>query len=200
MPRGRGRANWKLTTLLRTRQFYNTAELVKLYKTHVLPTLEFSTPAVYHASNTVLDHLDKVQRRFLREVNLTAADALLRFNLAPLQTRRDIALLGLVHRTVLGKGPAHFRRWFFPAGRSHAHDTRQQRHSHSKQLYDHLTGDHTELLRRSPLGLARVYNSLAQNTVDSETVSSFQRKLQEQVKAELCNGSDRWEHCLNPRT
>eukprot|EP00969_Alexandrium_andersonii_P029728 1298020-Alexandrium_andersonii.AAC.1 len=31
--------------------------------------------------------------------------ALFRFRLAPLATRRDIALLGLVHRTVLGQGP-----------------------------------------------------------------------------------------------
>ena len=29
---------------------------------------------------------------------------------------RDMALLGLVHRTVLERGPAHFKKWFFAAG------------------------------------------------------------------------------------
>ena len=75
--------------------------------------LEFPTPAVYHACNTHPGKLDKVQSRFLSEVGLTAEDAFLKFNLAPLQTRRDIAGLGIVHRTVLGLGPPQFRKWFF---------------------------------------------------------------------------------------
>ena len=75
------RAGWKLKTLLKTKRYYNTRELVGLYKCHVLPVLEFSTPAVYHAATTTLDLLDRVQRRFLREVGLTEEDALLSFNL-----------------------------------------------------------------------------------------------------------------------
>ena len=34
------------------------------------------------------------------------------FNLAPLETRRDVAILGLIHRTVLGCGPRHFASMF----------------------------------------------------------------------------------------
>ena len=79
------RADWKLTTLLRLRRFYDTASLVQLYKSHVLPILEFPTPAIYHATHTALSHLDRVQKRFLREVGFTAEDALLSFRLAPLQ-------------------------------------------------------------------------------------------------------------------
>ena len=99
------RADWKLTTLLRLRRFYDVASLVQLYKAHVLPILEFPTPAIYHATNTVLSHLDRIQKRFLREIGFSASDALLFFKLAPLQTRRDIASLGLIHRAILGKGP-----------------------------------------------------------------------------------------------
>ena len=36
-------------------------------------------------------------------------DALFVFHLAPLSVRRDIAMLGVVHRTVLGWGPVQFR-------------------------------------------------------------------------------------------
>ena len=57
----------------------------------MLPVLEFPTAAVYHATKTTLDNLDKVRRRFLREVGLTEEEALLYYNLAPLNTRRDIA-------------------------------------------------------------------------------------------------------------
>ena len=94
------RASWKLRTLLKTRRFFNTKDLVAQYKTQVLPTLEFSTPVVCHCTVTALEDLDRVQRRFLREVGLSPEEALLEYNLAPLQTRRDIAMLGLIHRTV----------------------------------------------------------------------------------------------------
>ena len=194
------RASWKLTTLLRARSFYDLPALVQLYKAHVLPTLEFPTPAVYHASTTTLERLDRVQKRFCKEVGLDPGDALWYFNLAPLQTRRDVALLGLVHRTVLGLSPPQFSHWFFAApDAGHSYRTRLQAARHTRQLYDYLQGDHTELLRRSLLGLPRVYNSLPQETVDQRTVSGFQRKLQEQVKGKLQRGEENWENCLNLR-
>ena len=86
-------------------QFHDQPALVKQYKGQVLPTLEFGTPAVYHCTDSVLEQVDRVQRRFLRETGLTEEEALLKYHLAPLQTRRDIAMLGLIHRTVLGLGP-----------------------------------------------------------------------------------------------
>jgi hypothetical protein len=42
-------AGWKMRTLLRTRRFYCDADLVTLYKSHLLSYLEYRTPAVYHA-------------------------------------------------------------------------------------------------------------------------------------------------------
>ena len=56
----------------------------------------------------LLQRLDRIQDRFLEELGLSAAEALLKHNLAPLSTRRDIAMLGLIHRTVLGCGPNTF--------------------------------------------------------------------------------------------
>ena len=43
-------AGWKLKTMQRTRWYYNDADLVLLYKAHVLSYLEFCTPAIYHAT------------------------------------------------------------------------------------------------------------------------------------------------------
>ena len=104
------RCFWKLRTLLRSRRFFSEAQLVKQYKAHVLPFVEHSTPAVYHAAETLLSVLDRLQVTFLRRIGLTEEEALLRYNLAPLSTRRDIAMLGVLHRTVLGEGPSQFRK------------------------------------------------------------------------------------------
>ena len=66
------RAFNKLRTLLKLRKYYTTAQLLGMYKSNVLPTLEFPTPAVYHATTTVLDNLDKMQRHLVQELKLTA--------------------------------------------------------------------------------------------------------------------------------
>ena len=94
-----------MSWLLRTRRFYTDADLVVLYKAHLLSYLEYRTPAIYHATRVVLGRLDAVQSRFLHDVGVNEVDALVHFRLAPLSARRDMAMLGLIHRTVLGKGP-----------------------------------------------------------------------------------------------
>lgn len=122
------------------------------------------------------------------------------FRLAPLQTRRDIAALGLIHRAILGEGPPHFQQWFFLNKNSrHSHRTRFQAKLHNKQIHDYLDGSHNELIRRSMFGLTRTYNRLEQKIVDCKTVKSFQRKLQQKVKELLQSGDDRWASCLNSR-
>ena len=78
---------------------------------HVLSYFEYRTPAIYHACETVLDPLNRVLRNFLRRVNVSIQDALLHFNLPPLETRRDIAMLGVLHRAALHLPPKHFWQW-----------------------------------------------------------------------------------------
>ena len=102
-------AGWKMKTLVRTRRFYTDADLIILYKAHLLSFLEYRTPAVYHATKKVLNRLDAIQTRFLKDVGVDEITALSEFNLAPLAMRRDVAMLGLIHRTVLGKGPVQFK-------------------------------------------------------------------------------------------
>ena len=110
-------ASWELSTILRTRRFHGVSQLVQVYKSKVLSFVEYRTPAVHHAAKTTLAGIDALQRRFLRECGLSDEEALLHFNLAPLETRRDIAKLGLIHRSVLGGGPRHFANSFCPLHR-----------------------------------------------------------------------------------
>ena len=194
------RASWKLRTLLKTLKYYDLKDLVAQYKAQVLPTVEFSTPAVYHCTTTALEDLDRAQHRFLREVQLSPEEALAKHKLAPLQTRRDIAMLGLIHRTVLGRSPPHFSNWFFLADCvPPAHNTRAQEKKHNKQLYDWLATRDTELLRRSALGLVRVYNKLPQEAVNKKTVKDFQSWLQKYVAEEAQKGTNDWQNLLNLR-
>ena len=53
-----GKAKWKVVQLLRSRRFFSVAQLVLLYKSHVLGFVEYRTAAVYHASPSVLFPLD----------------------------------------------------------------------------------------------------------------------------------------------
>ena len=98
-------ALWKgLRVVGRSRGLYTDSDLVVLYKSHLLSYLEYRTPAIYHATRAVLCRLDAVQTRFLKDIGVDEVTALLGFHLAPLSARRDMALLGLIHRVVLGKG------------------------------------------------------------------------------------------------
>ena len=118
-------ASWKLTTILRTRRFHGVSQLVQVYKSKVLSFVEYRTPAVYHAVKTTLAGIDAVQRRFLRECGLSDEEALLHVNLAPLETRREIAMLVLIHHSVLGGGPRHSCKHVFALSAVGFPETRQ---------------------------------------------------------------------------
>ena len=126
--------------------------------------------------------------------------ALLEHNMAPLCTRRDIALLGLIQRTVFGKGPPHFQQFFRrrdSAGRLY---TRADVRRHHRQLEDPRDGSHSVLLSRSAIGLISVYNMLPADIVGADNVSTFQQGLQNIVKKQARAGVDGWELTLSPRT
>ena len=162
-------ACWKLRTLLRTRRFYNDSDLIVLYKAHLLSYLEYRTPAIYHATRVVLRRLDAVQRNFLHDIGVDGVTALLHFHLAPLSTRRDVAMLGMIHRTVLGKGPPQFGKFF------------RRDPNHTLKLVDPRQTSRSPLLKRSALGLVAVYNMLPHNVLSAKTVSAFQKGLQATV-------------------
>ena len=62
---------WRRQTLLRSRRFFSTKEFIHLYNAQVLSFMESSTPGLYHAVPSVLERVDRVQRRLLRELELS---------------------------------------------------------------------------------------------------------------------------------
>ena len=130
-------------------------------------------------------------------------EALYVANLAPLCVRRDIALLGVIHRAVLGQGPPHFRKFIMLRGT----DSQQDKHRMQlKEYRDEDASDYAlpgsrpaEYIQNSLLGLISIYNMLPADIVEqSSTVPVFQSKLQTLVKARALNSAD-WKASLSPR-
>ena len=188
--------SWKMRTILRTRRFYNDSELVLCFKAHVLSYIEYRTPAFYHACATALQPLDRILPSFLSQIGLGELDAFIHFNMAPLRLRRDIAMLGMIHRSVLGKGPPQIRSYF-------VHDpcaTSRLSRRHSKHLCKYRDGSELNVIRRSALGLIRTYNWLTQEIVDAPTVSKCQHRLTLAVKERAEKGRSDWIDTFSPRT
>ena len=178
-------AGWNLRMLIRTKLFYTDAELIGLYKTQLLSYLEYRTPAIYHAKRDVLRPLDRVQQKLLDDAGVDAITALMEFNLAPLNARRDMAMLGLIHRTVLGKGPKHFRKYFKVIGSRTLEEVRVKNKQH--------------LVRCSALGLIAFYNLLPLEVRELQQVSDFQGALQKAMKARAADGCGNWPETFSPR-
>ena len=142
--------------------------------------------------------IDRIQRRFLREIGLSDVEALLDYRLAPLDVRRDIATLGLLHRVNLGLVSEQMAELFpkvgerpvlgdFPGAR-----VRSAVSFHNRQLFDRITANSSEQLRRSILGMVRVYNTLPQHCVEPDSVKKFQRRLQFCVMERAKEGNEEW--------
>ena len=172
--------------LLRAHGYYTDAYMVGLYKAPLLSYLEYRTPAIYHWKQDVLDKLDHVQTRFLRDIGIDERTALLTFNLAPLSARRDMAMLGVIQGAVLEKGPKHFAEHFLVETGRKLHDPRLDYPS--------------RLISRSALGLAAPYNLLPAGITAAKSVSSFQSRLQAEMKMRAEARIPVWPKTFSPRT
>ena len=113
--------------------------------------------------------------------------ALVTFHLAPLATRRNIAMLGLIHRTILGKGPIQFSAFF------------QCEEQYIRKLKDPRKACKCPLVTRSALGLVAIYNMLPYSVTGEKSVSSFQKRLQGIVLSLATAGHPQWVQVFSPR-
>ena len=144
--------------------------------------MEGTLGAFFHASTTHLERLNAIQQSFVHRLNLTETEAFGRFNLAPLQLRRDISALGILHKATLNILPYSLQTMFPPAVRRVHHPTRINAKRHRSQLMDRCDGGHSALLQSSIFGMVKVYNLLDQETINATTISLFQRRLTEKAR------------------
>ena len=191
---------WKTKTLVRTQRFHTDADLVNLWKSHILSYIEYRTAAWYHACETTLASLDRCLSSFLRSVGVDAVTALMRFNLAPLYARRDIAMLGIIHRAMLRQGPSAFFAFIRHCPpRALRHSSRQVRRTCRVAIEHRDRGSKLEMMRRSVLGLVSVYNLLPESVVLNDSVTDFQGALQRLLKECVSTRGESWFRMFSPR-
>jgi len=188
-----GEAGRRAQMIMRIRRFYSTTSLMRLYKAHVLPYAERSTPAIYHCHPTTLTILDQVQDNYLEAVGVTTTSAILDFNLAPLAARRDMAMLGLLHRVQLGTAPKPITDLFTPASQTMYNFMPNHCAPHDRQSGSAIEPGSSAMMRRSLFGLVRVYNGLPTEVVSSPSVGQCQKALQHSLKIAARNGQQSWE-------
>ena len=105
--------------------------------------MESHNGGIFHAATSLLAKFDHAQNRFLHELNLNSARAFLEFNFAPPELRRNIGVLGMLHKRVLGQCHPGFETllpWY-----ADRFDTPRIL-DHNKQLYGH----HAEIIATRP--------------------------------------------------
>ena len=187
------------TAILRTRGYYSVPDLINQYKTQIWGLVEAHCGGYFHAATTLLEKIEGVQQNFLKQLNVSTSDAFIEFNFAPSMLRRNIGVLGLIHKRVLGLChpafedllPWYEHRISIPRG-----------FGHNKQLYDHrLEVSHQRaLFDKSIFAMVDIYNNLPQSLVDSPTVKVFQRGLTHIAKERCKKGDPEWHLSFNRRT
>ena len=119
---------------------------------------------------------------FVEELDVSPVVALMEFNLAPLATRRDIAMMGLLFRMARGHAPPQFSRIIRQCLHEPFPRCLRQGERHNLQMHDPIDGTHSRMMGRSCLSLIYTFNMLPQSVLDLKTASAFQRCLQNAVK------------------
>ena len=176
----------KVKALLRTKGLYDAATMLQQYKKHIWGHIEHHSGAILHACATVLCRLDAIQSSFLQEMHLTAQVGFLDYNLAPTVLRRDIGLLGFIHKRVLGECHAGIMQLLpFHTGTAVYH-SKQLDSKSAEVLY------RRELYNRSIFALVRVYNMLPQFVVDMTSVTGFQKALTRMARRRCAANDPEW--------
>ena len=160
--------------------------------------MESHSGGLFHASTSILDQLDHSQQHFLDALGIPLAQAFIDQNFAPPTLRRNIAILGLIQKRVIGKAHPSYDK-LLPWLRERTGS--QVAGRHSKQLYGHCYEIVAQwrLWERSIFAMTDVYNSLSQGAVDCESVASFQSYLTSIARERCEAGNAKWMYTFDLR-
>ena len=82
--------------------YYTVPPLINQHTAHSMPQTEHCIGTIYHSAPTHLDNLDDLYRSFVRGLNLSLTGAFIQHNAAPPNLCRDVAMLGLLYKIVIG--------------------------------------------------------------------------------------------------
>ena len=189
----------KITAILRTRAYYKVPNLIGQFKTHIWGLIEAHNGGYFHAAAALLDKIEHAQNRFLRELEISPEQAFLDLNFVPPRIRRNIAILGLIRKRVIGECHPSFQR-LLPWYAERFSESRAMP-CHTKQLY----GRNVEISHQRSLydrwifAMVDIYDNLSQCILDSPTVSSFQTCLNNIIKSRCESGDVTWIYSFSRR-
>ena len=187
------RVRTKIRAFLRLRHLYPMHTMLHQYKAVVWGITEYSNGVLILAPPCQLRRLDKLQRWYLRELGISDQDAFVHYNFAPPTLRRNIGLLGFLHKRVLGEcHPALCQA--LPFG---PNPIAARYHTKHLDSFSGLVVRHARLYERSLYAYIRVYNILPQTLADSPSVKSFQSRLTHLAKQRATNAHDDWRRCFH---
>ena len=161
--------------------------MLEPYKNHIWGTSEYSNGAIILASHAQLRRLDKMQRWFLHELDITDTDAFLNFNFAPPSLRRRIGLLGFLHKRCLNTcHPLLCELLPWDTGTQYRYNTKTL-----EAFFDRVS-EHANLYDRSLYLYVLMYNRLPQSLVDSPSTPVFQARLTHLTKQRAARGDRTW--------
>ena len=160
--------------------------------------MEAHSGGIFHACSSQLDRFDRCQQHFLEKLDSSEKAAFIEHNFAPPVLRRNIGILGLLHKRVLGLCHRDFEQllpWF---GQVFGYTVEGK---HTKQLHNHIdVRFNIGLFRRSIFAMTDVYNMLPQYVVDSASVSVFQKHLNSIAKKRCENNLPQWQYTFDIRS
>ena len=142
---------------------------------------------------------DRLQNIFLHALQNNAVHVFKRENFAPAILRRDVGMLRLIHKRILGLAHPAFER-VLPLQPSsfYAANMGNIFVRHNKQIYNHnLECTNNGMFNRSIFGLVYLYNRLPQRIIDKATVSAFQSELTHIAKRRCTDGTEGWQFSSN---
>ena len=186
-------SNMKVKSILQCYKYFTKRQLVELYKSLVMSFVESKTCGIAHACSSHLDKIDSIQSKFLNGIDISDHEAFLHYNLAPLSCRRDLAMLAVIHKVVLGKGVPHLNDFVKMDTDVAPRGCRQYR-----RVCEHV-GNLPDYLRRSLIGYLWIYNRLEVHVVAHNCVHAFQSAAQSCLRAALIEGMPNWQQLFSPR-
>ena len=189
----------KITAILRTRGYYSTSNLILQFKTPIWGLIESNMGGYFHAAASLLEKIDNAQARFLRELDLTPEFASIEYAFAPPSLRRNIGMLGFLHKRVLGNCHPSVAS-LLPFWTDQPECIRSR--GHSKKLYGHNVEIQFQraMYNNSVFGMTDIYNNLPQQAVDATSVSAFQKYLTHVARTRCQSGDPRWANSFCGRT
>ena len=170
---------------------YPVIDMLRQYKAHLWSYIEYHSGIVQLAAPNTLQKLDRLQQSYIEELHLTDIAAFLEFDFAPPRLRRDISLLGFLHKRVLGQCHIAIQRFLpFAAVSPPWHDKQLQSYLQECQY-------RSQLYSRSLLAVVHVYNRLPQDVIDIDSVSGFQRCLTNMARRKCIAGTSNWQRIFN---